>query len=150
MRWDTHLKNAVLYSWSGPWKKNTKNEPVEIKFIRWKEAVYTWNVIGHEKAKYKNFLSELCLLKEGDECTLHYEFSKTLTEKSERFVTIVFKNIYIRGNPFNISKPEELINWTICFFLRYMTMINVLILTCRKFGLFLVKVTPEPYFFFKI
>ena len=33
-------------------------------------------------------------------------------------------------------------------FLRYMTMINLFIFTCRSFGLFLVKVTPELYLFF--
>ena len=33
------------------------------------------------------------MLVKGDECTLHHEFSKTMMEKSEEFVTIVFENI---------------------------------------------------------
>ena len=37
-----------------------------------------------------------------------------------------------------------------CLFLRYMTMINLLILTFRHFSLFLVKVTRELYSFFMI
>ena len=55
-----------------------------------------------------------------------------------------------RENPFNISKPKELINFTICLFLRYMTTTNLFILTCRSFGLFLIKETPELYLFFMI
>ena len=35
-------------------------------------------------------------------------------------------------------------------FLRYMIMINLFILICRNFSLFLVKVTPELYSFFMI
>ena len=32
-------------------------------------------------------------------------------------------------------------------FLPYMTIINLFVLTCRSFGLFLVKITPELYSF---
>ena len=72
----------------------------------------------------KRFLSELYSLNECDECTLHHEFSKTLTEKSEEFVTVVFENIHEHGKPFNIRKLKELINITISLFLLNMTMIS--------------------------
>ena len=79
-----------------------------------------------ENSSTKRFLRELYSLNECDECTLHHEFSKTLTEKSEEFVTLVFENIQQHGKPFNIRKPKELINITICLFLRNMTMISYL------------------------
>ena len=50
----------------------------------------------------------------------------SVTGKSEEFVTSVFENIQQHGKPFNIRKPKELINITICLFLRNMTMISYL------------------------
>ena len=54
------------------------------------------------------------------------EFSKTLPEKSEEFVTLVFENNQQHGRAFNIKKPKELINIMICLFLQNLTMISYL------------------------
>ena len=61
-----------------------------IGFIRKKEAASKCNVIKHEKAKFKRFLSEQCFLDEGDECSFHHKFSKKLKEKSEG---ICYRNV---------------------------------------------------------
>ena len=50
-----------------------------------------------------------------------------LAQKSEEFVTLVFENIQQHGKSFNIRKPKELINITICLFLQNMTMISYLL-----------------------
>ena len=68
--------------------------------------------IKHEKAKYRKFLSEVCLINEDDEYELHHEFSGTLIEKSEEYISVVVEYIQQHGNPFDISKPRELINLT--------------------------------------
>ena len=57
---------------------------------------------------------------------IHDEFSKTLMEKSEEFVTLVLENNQQLGRAFNIKKPKELINITICLFLQNLTMISYL------------------------
>ena len=118
----------MLETWASTSKGIQKTCPVNchpevIVFIWRKEAR---NLIRHEKVKCKTFLSELCLLNEGDECTLHHEFSKTLKEKSDEFVTLVLENIQRHGRPFNIKKPKELVSITICLFLQNMSMISYL------------------------
>lgn len=100
-----------------------------------------WN----EKTKYKKFTRELGLLSEDKKYTLHHEFLKTLTEKSEEYVTLVCENIHQCKNLFNI-----LISCTMTLFLRYMNITNLCILTCRNFGLFFLKATPELYLLFMI
>ena len=83
-----------------------------IGFTRRKEVVCKWNIIKHEKAKYRKLLRDVCLIKEDDEYELHQEFSGTLTEKSEEYVSLVAEYIQQHGNPFDISKPRGLINLT--------------------------------------
>ena len=70
------------------------------------------SIIKHEKAKCRKFLSELCLINEDDEYELHHEFSGTLIEKSEEYLSLVVEYIQQHGNPFNIGKPRGLINLT--------------------------------------
>ena len=57
-------------------------------------------------------MSEVCLINEDDEYELHHEFSGTLIEKSEEYISVVVEYIQQHGNPFDISKPRELINLT--------------------------------------
>lgn len=97
-----------------------------IGFIRKKEAASKCNVIKHEKAKFKRFLSEQCSLDEGDECSFHHKFSKKLKEKSEGICYLNVSQHSTTWEPFNISKPKELINLTMCLFLQYMIMISCL------------------------
>ena len=94
------------------YNKPAKSQAGIIGFTRRKEAVCKWNIIKHEKAKYRKFLSEVCLINEDDEYELHHEFSGTLIEKSEEYVSLVVEYIQQHGNPFDISKPRELINLT--------------------------------------
>ena len=65
------------------YNKPAKSQAGIIGFTRRKEAVCKWNIIKHEKAKYRKFLSEVCLTNKDDEYELHHEFSGTLIEKSE-------------------------------------------------------------------
>ena len=57
-------------------KKSLRNNWICLK----KEAICKQNAIRHQKATYKKFLSEPCLLNEGDECT-HHEFFKNVDGK---------------------------------------------------------------------
>ena len=113
-----------------PFERNTKNVPCQLSLrsscFYSKRQFVNGIFKGMKNSSTKRFLSELCSLNERDECTLHHEFLKTLTEKSEEFVTLVFENIQQHGKPFNIRKPKVLINITICLFLRNMTMISYL------------------------
>ena len=94
------------------YNKPAKSQASLIGFTRRKETVCKWNIIKHEKAKYRKCLSEVCLINEDDEYELHHEFSGTLIEKSEEYVSLVVEYIQQHGNPFNISKPRECINLT--------------------------------------
>ena len=57
-------------------------------------------------------MSEVYLINEDDEYKLHHKFSGTLIEKSEEYVSLVVEYIQQHRNPFDISKPRELINLT--------------------------------------
>ena len=107
---------AVLYQLIRLSKKNTTNllkvKQVSIGFTRRKEAVCKWNIIKHENAKYKKFLSEASLINKDDEYRLHHEFSSTLIEKSKEQFSLVVEYIQQHGNPFDISKSRELKNLT--------------------------------------
>ena len=92
------------------YNKPAKSQAGIIGFTRRKEAVCKWNIIKHEKAKYRKFLSEVCLINEDDKYEL--QFSGTLIEKSEEYVSLVVEYIQQHGNPFDITKPRELINLT--------------------------------------
>ena len=96
------------------YNKSSKSQACIIGFTRRKEAVCKWNIIKHEKAKYRKFLSEVCLINEDDddEYELHHEFSGTLIEKLEECVSLVVEYIQQHENPFDVSKPRELINLT--------------------------------------
>ena len=62
-------------------KEHAKIHSGMIGFFRKKKAICRRNVIKHEKAKYKKFLSEPCLLNDGDKCTLHHQFFENVDGK---------------------------------------------------------------------
>ena len=70
----TFPKISAVYLIKPLKKEHAKSHSGMIGFIRKKEAICRWNIIRHEKAKYKKFLSEPRLLNEGDKCTLHHDF----------------------------------------------------------------------------
>ena len=47
---------------------------------------HKWNIIKHEKAKYKNFLHEWSCLNNDDEYASLHESSKSITEQDEKCV----------------------------------------------------------------
>ena len=133
---NTHVIKAMLYTWASPSKRIQITYPANchsevIGFIRKKEAASKCNVIRHEKAKFKRFLSEQCLLDECDECSFHHEFWKKLKETSEGICYLIVSQHSATWEPFNISKPKEVINLTMCLFLQYMIMISYLFWLAR-------------------
>ena len=91
------------------------NEPAKsssgiIGFTRRKEAVCKWNLVKHERAKYRSFLYTTCQMDEDDEYSLHYEFSKPITESDQKSVASPMNNILLRGNPFDTEEPKGIIN----------------------------------------
>ena len=57
-------------------KEHAKSHSGMIGFFRKKKAICRRNVIRHEK-----FLSEPCLLNDGDKCTLHHKFFENVDGK---------------------------------------------------------------------
>ena len=96
----------ALSQWIKLLRKSTYNKPAKdqggiIGFSRRKEDVAQWNIIKHEKAKFTNHLRELCCLTEGDEYSLHHEFSSSLIEVDEKCVEQIVSYIAERNNPFD-------------------------------------------------
>ena len=71
------------------------------KPARGKEAVNKWNLIKHEKAKYRMFLYATCQIDDDDEYSLHLEFSPSVTEADQKSVSSLMDYVLQRGNPFN-------------------------------------------------
>ena len=69
-----------------------------------------WNLIKHEKPKYRNFMNIVCQMDEDDEYSLHYEFSDRITKADKHNVAALMKNVLQRGNPFNLEQPKSIIN----------------------------------------
>ena len=92
------------------YNKPAKSSSGIIGFTRRKEAVCKWNLIKHEKAKYKNFLYDVCNLDDNDEYSLHHEFSGRITKADTTSVAALMKNICQRGNPFDLSNPRGVMN----------------------------------------
>ena len=58
------------------YNKPAKSSAGIIGFTRRKEAVCKWNLIKHEKEKYRSFLYDVCQMRDDDEYSLHYEYSE--------------------------------------------------------------------------
>ena len=94
------------------YNKPAKGPSGIIGFTRRKEAVLKWDLIKHEKTKYRKFLYSTCFMNEYDEYNLHHEFSPTITETDIKSVSLIKEYILQRGNPFNLDKPQPFINIT--------------------------------------
>ena len=82
LRLDTHqIQSSTVYLNKPLKKEHGKSHSGKIVFSWKKEETCKQNVIRHEKAKYKRFLSEPCLLNEGHECTFHHEFFENFDGK---------------------------------------------------------------------
>ena len=92
------------------YNKPAKSSSGIIGFTRRKEAVCKWNLIKHEKAKYRNFLYDVCNMDDSDEYSLHHEFSERITKADTTSVAALMKNISQRGNPFDLSNPRGVMN----------------------------------------
>ena len=92
------------------YNKPAKSSAGIIGFTRRKEAVCKWNIIKHEKGKYRNFLYDVCQLDDDDEYSLHHEFSHRVTKKDNENVAALVKNISQRGNPFDLGQPKGIMN----------------------------------------
>ena len=57
------------------YNKRAKGQGGIIGISRGKQAICKWNIIKHEKVKYKNFLHGWSSVNNGDEYAAHYESS---------------------------------------------------------------------------
>ena len=92
------------------YNKPTKSSAGIIGFTRRKETICKWNLIKHEKAKYRNFMNTVCQMDEDDEYSLHYEFSDWITKVDKHSVAALMKNVLQRGNPFSLEQPKGIRN----------------------------------------
>ena len=92
------------------YNKPAKSSSGIIGFTRRKEAVCKWNLIKHEKAKYRSFLYTTCQMDEDDQYNLHYEFSKPITESDQKSVASLMNNILQHENPFDTAELKGIIN----------------------------------------
>ena len=92
------------------YNKPAKSPSGIIGVTRRKEAVYKWNLIKHEKAKYRKFLYNTCLMNDDDEYSLHHQFSLSMTKANEKSVSLLMEYVLQRGNPFNTGKHKDIIN----------------------------------------
>ena len=92
------------------YNKPAKSSSGIIGFTRRKEAVCKWNLIKHERAKYRSFLYTTCQMDEDDEYSFHYEFSKPITESDQKSVASLMNNLMQRRNPFDTEEPKGIIN----------------------------------------
>ena len=92
------------------YNKPAKSSAGIIGFTRRKEAVCKWNLIKHEKGKYRNFLYDICQMSDDDEYSLHHEFSERITLKDKASVAALMKNIKQRGNPFKLEESRDDMN----------------------------------------
>ena len=75
------------------YNKRAKSSSGIIGSTRRKEAVCKWNLIKHEKAKYRNFMNTVCQMDENDEYSQHYEFSGRITKADKHNVAALMKNV---------------------------------------------------------
>ena len=92
------------------YNKPAKSQSGIIGITRRKEAVCKWNIIKHEKAKYRTCLQEICQMSEGDEYSLHHEFSQRITREDQKSVSMIISYLLQRGNPFSTDKATPITN----------------------------------------
>ena len=95
--------------------KQAYNKPAKscsgiVGISRQKEAVCRWNIIKHEKGKFKSFLQDLCFLKEDNEYELHHEFSPSRSENDTKCVDAIVEYVDRYNNPFDLNKTCSLRN----------------------------------------
>ena len=86
--------------------KPAKSSAGIIGLTRRKEVVCKWNLIKHEKTKYRNFMKTVCYMDEDDEYSLHYEYSDRITKADKHSVAALMKSLLQRGNPFYLQQPR--------------------------------------------
>ena len=89
------------------YNKPAKSSSGIIGFSRRKEAVCKWNLIKHEKDKFRNFLYNVCQMNDNDDYRVHHELSENITAADKESVRAVMKNIAQRGNPFLTSMSHK-------------------------------------------
>ena len=77
---EIHISKKQYCTLDQALERTCKSHSGIIGFTWKKEAICKQNALRHQKAKYKKFLSEPCLLHEGDECT-HHEFFENVDGK---------------------------------------------------------------------
>ena len=60
-----------------------------IEITRKKESVAKWNIVKHEKNKYRKFIDDICEGGKLDEYSVHHEFSESQTAKDEEDIRII-------------------------------------------------------------
>lgn len=93
------------------YNKPAKSQSGIIGFTRRKEAVCKWNLIKHEKAKYRGFLYAACQMDDEDEYSLHHEYASSTTLIDQQNNSLLIEYILQRTNPFERAEGStELIN----------------------------------------
>ena len=75
-----------------------------------KSAIARWNIIKHDKMLITQYLRDVCGLCDGDETSLHHEFSFNLTLDEEQHISEVARYIEDRLNPFKPSVDGKIVN----------------------------------------
>ena len=89
---------------------NTANDQGGITGIsRRKQAVCKWNIIKHEKAKFRTFLHEWFFLND-DVYAAHLESFQSITQQDEKCVRAITYYISQRGNSFTTLSPQPITN----------------------------------------
>ena len=94
------------------YSKPAKSSAGIIGFTRRKKVVCKWNLIKHDKAKYRNFMNTVCQMDEDHEHSLDYEYSDRITKADKFGIAALVKNVLQRGNPFNLEQPKGIMNIT--------------------------------------
>ena len=108
MRQSSRKGSAVLMNQAleKAYNKPAKSSAGIIGFTRRKEAVCKWNLIKHEKAKYRNFMNTVCHMDEDDEYSLHYKFSDRITKADKHSVAALMKSLLQLRNHFFLEQPR--------------------------------------------
>ena len=92
------------------YNKPEKNNSGVFGISRRNNTVCLWNIINHEKAKFKNFLQKWCCLNEYDDYMLHHHFSTSTTVANEKCVNAINEYVTKHENPFDPENSNELTN----------------------------------------
>ena len=84
--------------------------PGVIGITKNKSAIARWNIIKHDKMLITQYLRDVCGLCDGDETSLHHEFSFNLTLDEEQHISEVARYIEDRLNPFKPSVDGKIVN----------------------------------------